>query len=162
MRGMERVIFWREARRANFAEGGCMHAKPVTVCAWAALATLAWISSVAAHDLSADECREGADFIEHAAMSRDYGLSREDFLRRLEEDIQAIQAFPPALRWFVQDAADEELLVAAAQRVFDVPRTPEDHRSEFVEACAARVTAGLGGNAPNQKRSDPAIADPPR
>jgi hypothetical protein len=59
----------------------------------------------------------------------------------MQEDLQAIQAFPPALRWFVQDAADEELLVSAAVRVFDVPRTPEDHRSDFVQACAERIVA---------------------
>src|SRR5262245_61772044 len=105
-----------------------MRAGPITIRRWAGLLGLAWVTSVAAHDLSADECREGAEFIEHAAMSRDYGLSRDDFLRRMHEDLQAIQAFPPALRWFVQDAADEELLVSAAQRVFDLPRAPADHR----------------------------------
>jgi len=127
---------------------------------WAGLFGLAWASSVAAHDLSADECREGAEFIEHAAMSRDYGLSREDFLRRLQEDIQAIQAFPAALRWFVQDAADEELLVSAAQRVFDVPRAPEDHRSEFVQACVARLTVTPNADARADEITTPAIADP--
>jgi hypothetical protein len=69
-------------------------------------------------------------------------LSRDDFLRRMQEDLQTILAFPPALRWFVQDAWDEELLVSAAQRVFDVPRAPEDHRSEFVQACFERSAAG--------------------
>ena len=107
---------------------------------WAGLLGLALSTAVAAHDLSADECREGAEFIQHAAMSRDNGLSRDDFLRRMQEDLQAIKAFPPALRWFVQDAADEELLMGAAQRVFDAPRTPEDHRSDFVQACSERLT----------------------
>ena len=100
-------------------------------------------ASVAAHDLTDDECREGGDFIEHAAMSRDHGLSRDDFLRRMQEDLQAIQAFPPALRWFVQDPADEAFLVAAAERVFDVPRAPAEHRSDFVEVCGER---GVGAD----------------
>jgi hypothetical protein len=118
------------------------------------------MTSVAAHDLSADECREGAEFIEHAAMSRDHGLSREDFLRRMVEDIQAIQAFPPALRWFVQDAADEELLLSAAQRVFDLPRPPEDHRSEFVQTCSERLTAKPDADARADERLTPAMIDP--
>ena len=133
-----------------------MHAKPIGMFGWAGLLGLACATSVAAHDLSADECREGAEFIEHAAMSRDYGLSRDDFLRRLQDDIQAIQAFPPALRWFVQDAADEELLVGAAQRVFDAPRAPEDHRSEFVQACAARLTVAPAAD----ELTAPSLADP--
>jgi len=127
--------------------------RAIGICGWAGLLALGLAGSVAAHDLSAVECREGSEFIEHAAMSRDYGLSRDDFLRRMQEDLQAIQAFPPALRWFVQDAADEELLVSAAQRVFDEPRAPEDHRSEFLQACSERLAAQRNadleaGNAP--------------
>ena len=127
--------------------------RAIGICGSAGLLALALTGSVAAHDLSAVECREGSEFIEHAAMSRDYGLSRDDFLRRMQEDLQAIQAFPPALRWFVQDAADEELLVSAAQRVFDEPRAPLDHRSEFLQACSERLAAQRNadleaGNAP--------------
>ena len=118
-----------------------MHARSIWISRWVSVLGLACITSAAAHDLTAQECSEGADFIEHAAMSRENGLSRDDFLRRMQEDLQAIQAFPPALRWFVQDAADEELLVNAAVRVFDAPRTPEDHRSDFVQACAERIVA---------------------
>ena len=117
-----------------------MQSGSIGIGRWAGLLGLALSTAVAAHDLSADECREGAEFIEHAAMSRDNGLSRDDFLRRMQEDLQAIQAFPPALRWFVQDAADEELLMGAAQRVFDAPRTPADHRSDFVQVCSERLT----------------------
>src|SRR5690242_7758887 len=93
---------------------------------WSGLLAIVLSGPVAAHDLSASECREGAEFIEHAAISRDNGLSREAFMLRMQEDIAAIQAFPPALRWFVQDSADEQLLVGAAQQVFDEPRTPTD------------------------------------
>ena len=127
--------------------------RAIGICGSAGLLALALTGSVAAHVLSAVECREGSEFIEHAAMSRDYGLSRDDSLRRMQEDLQAIQAFPPALRWFVQDAADEELLVSAAQRVFDEPRAPLDHRSEFLQACSERLAAQRNadleaGNAP--------------
>ena len=100
----------------------------------------------AAHDLTLDECREGSDFIMHAAMSRENGMTREAFLGRMESDIQAIQQFPPELRWFVQDQDDEELLTSAARLVFDSPREPESHQSEFLAACTARV----GGTADAQ------------
>jgi hypothetical protein len=131
-----------------------MHAKPITICGCAAWLGLLCAGPVAAHDLSANECLEGADFIEHAAMSRDHGLSRDDFIRRMQEDIQAIQAFPPALRWFVQDAADEELLLGAALRVFDSPRTPEDHRNEFVQVCSERLPSKFDADAGMQPTAD--------
>ncbi len=75
-----------------------------------------------AHELTMSECLEGSDFIKNAALSRDYGMSREDFLGRMQSDLVAIQAFPPELRWFVQDEDDETLLVGFAQRVFDSPQ----------------------------------------
>jgi hypothetical protein len=137
-----------------------MRARPIGAFGWAGLLGLACISSAAAHDLSAVECREGAEFIEHAAMSRDSGLSRDDFLGRLQEDLQAIQAFPPALRWFVQDAADEELLVGAALRVFDAPRAPEDHRNDFAEACEARVSAAPDTDARADELTPTLAVDP--
>lgn len=92
-----------------------------------------------AHELSRSECVEGGDFILHAAMSRDYGLTREEFLSRLHGDLIAIQAFPPQLRWFVQDEDDEALLVAHSERVFDEPRTPPTHQSEFLKVCFTRM-----------------------
>src|SRR5689334_24088472 len=112
-----------------------MQARSMQILSWSGVFACALSGAVAAHDLSADECREGADFIEHAAMSRDNGLSRDAFMQRMQADILAIQAFPPALRWFVQDAADEELLRGAAQQVFDAPRAPSDHRNDFAVAC---------------------------
>ena len=96
--------------------------------------------AAAAHDLTLAECAEGGDFIMHAAMSRENGMTREAFLERMESDIRMIQAFPPHLRWFVQDEDDEELLTSAARLVFDSPREPESHQSEFLAACAARVS----------------------
>jgi hypothetical protein len=98
--------------------------------------------SAAAHDLTLDECIEGSDFIMHAAMSRDYGISREVFLEHMQNDLKAIQQFPPQLRWFVQDNDDEQLLVEAAQSVFDVPREPTLHQSDFLTVCVQHVGRG--------------------
>jgi hypothetical protein len=106
-----------------------------------------------AHDLTFDECLEGSDFIMHAAMSRENGMTREAFLERMESDINLIQAFPPELRWFVQDQDDEELLTSAARLVFDSPREPQSHQSEFLEACAARV-----GNSTDAQAGIPALS----
>ena len=102
---------------------------------------------VAAHDLTLDECLEGSDFIMHAAMSRENGMTREAFLDRMESDIHLIQAFPPELRWFVQDQDDAELLTSAARLVFDSPREPQSHQSEFLAACTARVGSSTDARA---------------
>jgi hypothetical protein len=105
------------------------------------------IWTAAAHDLTLDECIEGSDFIMHAAMSRDYGVTREVFLERMRTDLQAIQQFPPQLRWFVQDNDDEQLLVQAAETVFDTPREPATHQSEFLTTCAERIGRGADADA---------------
>ena len=91
-----------------------------------------------AHELTMNECLEGSDFIKNAALSRDYGMTRDDFLGRMESDLELIQAFPPELRWFVQDQDDETLLVGFAQSVFDSPQAPESHQSAFLAACEQR------------------------
>ena len=116
----------------------------------------------AAHELTLDECLEGSDFIMHAAMSRENGMTREAFLGRMESDIRAIQQFPPQLRWFVQDQDDEELLTHAAQLVFDSPREPQSHQSEFLAACAARAGTAAEARAASSKLSTEADieADP--
>lgn len=95
----------------------------------------------ASHELTLEECLEGSDFIMHAAMSRENGMTREAFLERMENDIHAIQAFPAELRWFVQDDDDAELLTSAARLVFDAPRDPQRHQSEFLATCASRMGA---------------------
>jgi hypothetical protein len=93
----------------------------------------------AAHELSINECVEGGDFIMHAAQSRDYGLTREEFIGRMQGDLLAIQSFPQELRWFVQDEDDEALLVAHAERVFDAPQEPAAHQADFLSMCFARM-----------------------
>jgi hypothetical protein len=85
--------------------------------------------------ISLEECTEGGEFIKHAAMSRDAGITREFFMNRLQEDILLIQAFPRHLRWFVQEESDERLLTAAAARVFDEPLAPQEHETAFIEEC---------------------------
>lgn len=112
-------------------------------------ATLAfWMASAAAQPHSASECREGGDFIRNAALARDTGATREFFVGRLEDDLAAIRAFPPALRWFVRDAADEDFLRAEVFAVFDDPAASERHRDAFLERCARRAdrVAGRGSD----------------
>ncbi len=95
----------------------------------------------AAHSLSVTECSEGGEFIRHAEMSRDAGITKEFFMSRFAEDVALIQSVPPDLRWFVQDEADERLLARAAARVFDQPTTPEQHEAAFIRECLETTTA---------------------
>lgn len=101
-------------------------------------ALLAW-ASAAAQPHSVRECREGGDFIRNAALARDAGATREFFVGRLEDDLVAIRAFPPALRWFARDAADEEFLRTEVHEVFDAPAASALHRDAFLERCARRA-----------------------
>ena len=123
-------------------------------------AVMGGLSFVAAgHDLTLTECAEGGDFIMHAAMSRENGMTREAFLERMESDIRLIQAFPPQLRWFVQDEDDEQLLTWAARLVFDAPREPASHQSEFLAACTARVGAAGDAHAASAETNPAAAVD---
>ena len=117
--------------------------------------------AAAAHDLTLDECLEGSDFIMHAAMSRDYGITREAFLDRMQSDFQMILQFPPHMRWFVQDKDDEALLTQAAQMVFDSPRKPESHQSEFLAVCVERVGRSAAAD-PDQADRNASAAEVPQ
>ena|SRR3970040_1563703 len=99
----------------------------------------AWAFTAVARPHSASECREGGDFIRNAALARDAGATREFFVGRLEDDLLTIRAFPPALRWFAHDSADEAFLRAEVHAVFDVPAESELHRDAFLERCARRA-----------------------
>jgi hypothetical protein len=99
----------------------------------------AWTVAAAAQPHSAGECREGGDFIRNAALARDAGATREFFVGRLEDDLLTIRAFPPALRWFAHDSADEAFLRAEVHAVFDAPEASELHRAAFLERCALRA-----------------------
>ena len=97
--------------------------------------TSIWAAQAAAHPLPLAECAEGGEFIRNAALARDAGASREFFIGKFEEDLILIQAFPPQLRWFVQDAVDEEFLSRRVERVFDKPMKPEQHEAAFISDC---------------------------
>jgi len=96
------------------------------------------ISHSLAHPLSLQECFEGGDFITHAAQARDNGMTKDAFSDKLLADIHLIQAFPRELRWFVQDPDDAEFLLAESTLVFDRPREPETHRTDFLSRCFDR------------------------
>ena len=98
-----------------------------------------FLSTGAAAQHSLGECREGGDFIRNAALSRDSGTTRASFVGRLEDDLQTIRAFPPALRWFVHNPEDEQFLRAEVEAVFDSPLSSELHRAGFLERCARRA-----------------------
>jgi hypothetical protein len=102
-------------------------------------AAAAWSVAAAAQPHSAVDCREGGDFIRNAALSRDAGATREFFVGRLEDDLVAIRAFPPALRWFARTAEDEAFLRTEVHEVFDAPAASELHRDGFLERCARCV-----------------------
>jgi hypothetical protein len=110
-------------------------------------AAAAWSLAAGAQPHSATECLEGGDFIRNAALSRDAGASREFFVGRLEDDLVAIRAFPPALRWFVHTPEDEAFLRTEVYEVFDAPAPGELHRDGFLERCARRAErlAARGG-----------------
>ena len=111
-----------------------MHVVAALVAAWGSLAASASALSVA-------ECFEGSDFIANAALARENGMSRAEFLGRLEDDLELIHAYPPQLRWFAKDRADEVFLYDSARQVFDQPLAPDQHRARFLAACLDR---GMG------------------
>ena len=91
---------------------------------------------------TAQECREGADFIFNAALSRNNGLTRELFLERLNADLFVIRSMTAPLRWFARDRADEALLVRHAEQVFDSPGLPRQHADAFLGECRLRLREG--------------------
>ncbi len=100
---------------------------------------LAAVSTFAsASALTVEECFEGSDFIANAARARDNGIPRATFLERMEGDFLLIKAYPPELRWFAKDEADEQFLLRWARDVFDAPVEPERHRARFLSACLDR------------------------
>ncbi|MDA8110135.1 MAG: hypothetical protein M0015_16145 [Betaproteobacteria bacterium] len=105
------------------------------------LALCGYAGTCTAHVLSAQECREGGDFIYDAALSRDNGVTRAFFIGRMRADFVAIRAFPKELRWFAQDREDEALLLAAAKQVFDAPQSGAAHRQAFLAECMAHTAS---------------------
>lgn len=115
-----------------------------TVRAIAAVALLLIPAVCIARMMTVPECSEGGDFIRNAALARDGGMSEERFIGRVQEDLILIRAFPPHMRWFVQDEEDEALLLTAATDVFRKPRGADAHRADFLQICLARTTEQPG------------------
>lgn len=122
-----------------------MHAIPTRPVLLAALFFLMSMGAVPAHahKPTLQECREAGEFIRNAALARDAGMRREDFLGRLEGDLAAIRSHPPALRWFAQDEDDEAFLIAAAEAVFDAPMKSTEHEADMLRKCLARMDAAF-------------------
>jgi hypothetical protein len=97
-----------------------------------------------AHQPSRQECAEGGDFIKNAALARDHGMPEASFISRIQDDIEVIKAFPPPLRWFVQDDEAAEFLIAAATEVFRKPKDAGKHQADFVKACLRKVVTKPG------------------
>jgi hypothetical protein len=103
------------------------------------LILLAFPLLATAHSLSKEECGEGADYIRHAALSRDAGMTEAQFLEVFDNDLVLLMAIPPSLRWFVQDDDDTEFLRAALLDVYRNPKTPDQHAINFANACLVRA-----------------------
>ena len=112
-----------------------MRASLIITSIIATLGTNAFAEDAAVRSHPIEECQEAGEFIRNAALSRDNGISRDYFMSRLADDMVAIRAFPPQLRWFVYNEMDETLLTDAAARVFDAPQSPKRHEIEFVDDC---------------------------
>ena len=92
-----------------------------------------------AHELSLQECREGADYIRNAAISREHGMSETAFMDIFDNDLAMIMAIPKELRWFVQDDDDASFLRSALNQVFRHPKAPAEHAMDFAHACVSRA-----------------------
>ena len=99
------------------------------------------IPTAMARQRSAGECVEAGEFIRNAALARDVGISEADFIGRVRDDIELIQAFPPHMRWFVQNEDDAAFLLSAATDVFQKPKQAGEHRNDFLLAC---LRTGVG------------------
>lgn len=102
-------------------------------------ALAAWPAPGTAGELTVRECAEGSDFIRNAAHARDNGMPKAHFLSKIRDDLEMIKAFPPELRWFVQDDDDAAFLLQAATEVFQRPRAPQSHQADFFKACLAKT-----------------------
>jgi hypothetical protein len=103
--------------------------------------------------VDANECREGAEFIGHAAQSRRNGATKDMFIGRLEEDIVVVSGFAPEQRWFVHGDAEAQFLRDAVIDVFEFPRDPQDHAKRFFVSCLR--SAGLDANLADAPKIEP-------
>ncbi len=117
----------------------CMKAAPGALMVALALSLSLPGSMATAHELSVQECREGADYIRNAALSREHGMSESAFMDIFDNDLAMIQSIPKELRWFVQDDEDADFLRAALNQVFRQPKAPAEHAMDFAHACVVRA-----------------------
>jgi len=115
----------------------CMKAVPGAMMLALSLSLPLMVAS--AHELSLQECREGADYIRNAAISREHGMSEAAFMDIFDNDLATIMAIPKELRWFVQDDEDAIFLRAALNQVFQHPKAPSEHAMDFAHACVGRA-----------------------
>ncbi|MFA9261934.1 MAG: hypothetical protein ACEQSB_01045 [Undibacterium sp.] len=87
------------------------------------------------------ECHEASEFIEHAAMSRDNGYSKEKLVGRFDEDIMILSGMDPEKRWFVRSPGAMQFLRRALVDVFSAKKRPQDHGSTFLRSCMMHVIA---------------------
>ncbi len=100
-----------------------------------ATAAIFFVGPAGASIHSVAECREGAEFIRNAALSRANGQPREAFLDRLHGDLTLIRGMPRASRWFARDKSDELLLIRHVERAYDSPMDPKAHEEAFFSEC---------------------------
>lgn len=85
------------------------------------------------------ECHEASDFIEHAAMSRDNGYSKERLVRQFDDDIRVLSGMDPQKRWFVRSIGATLFLRSALVEVFDRKQHPKKQASAFLRSCMAHT-----------------------
>jgi hypothetical protein len=95
-------------------------------------------------EVDAGECREGAQFIGNAAQSRKNGATKDMFVGKLDEDLFLLGSIPPELRWFAHGDAEAQFLREAVLDVFEFPREPREHATQFFAQCLK--SAGLESN----------------
>src|SRR5258706_11992321 len=95
------------------------------------------MAACAAHAIEVDaaECHEAAQFVGNAAQSRINGASKDFFVGKLDEDLFLLESIPRESRWFAHGANEAQFLRGAVLDVFDFPRTPSEHASEFLANC---------------------------
>jgi hypothetical protein len=88
--------------------------------------------------VTTDECYEGSQFIENAALLRESGKIegvKENFISQMFEDFEKLKSVPEELRWFVQNENDEFFILNQALKVWENKKEPSKHREEFLFDC---------------------------
>lgn len=134
---MDGTITWLHSRN-NAKETDMRMVRMMALVLWGG-----YSSVVSASDFlpTERECHEASDLIEHAAMSRDNGYSKEFLVKRFDDDILILSGMDPQKRWFVRSKGATQFLRQALVDVFSVKRKPGDQASIFRQSCMAHVLA---------------------